>query len=413
MPGLAMCPHLFDRSDKMAFRPLATICIAFAICIPARADQECGTILTPAEAQALSAIDQALAPVADPRGPPLYYVPLAFHVVRRTNGTGGLTPTQVCQGLDLLDESYIAMNIQFYLVGAIDYINNDNYYNSTNTLAEINSLRQINLVPDAINIYFVPNLAYESGGLCGISAFTTSSIQSIAMNNSCMPTSNYSTLPHEVGHYLNLYHTHETAFGAELVNGSNCVPAGDKVCDTPADPVLGTSTVSAFPACAYTGSAVDSNGDPYAPNAKNFMSYSRKECRDHFSDGQNSRAYTTLVTLRPELAHESLPGEADCNGNSIRDGCDIAQGTATDCDVNGLPDNCQPDCDSDGKIDACDVAGDVDENLAVNQVDVDLFVDVLLGTNINPLHVAQCDLDCNGVRDGRDVAGLVGAMLGP
>ena len=397
----------------MTTRPLVAACICIAFCMPASADQECGTILTDAEVQALRILDQVIAPVADPRGPTVYYVPLAFHVVRRTNGTGGLTPTQACQGLDLLDASYVAMNIQFYLAGSIDYINDDNYYNSTNTLAEINSLRTTNLVPDAINIYFVPNLAYESGGLCGISAFTTSSIQSIAMNTSCMPTSNYSTLPHEVGHYLNLYHTHETAFGAELVNGSNCVPAGDKVCDTPADPVLGSSNVTAAPACVYTGGELDSNGDPYAPNTRNYMSYSLKACRDHFSAGQNSRAYTTLVTLRPELAHVSLPGPIDCNGNTIRDGCDIAQGTSADCDVNGLPDSCQPDCDADGNIDACDLAGDVDENLTVNQIDADLFVNVLVGANLNPLQVAQCDLDCNGLRDARDIAMFVEAMLGP
>jgi hypothetical protein len=44
----------------------------------------------------------------------------------------------------------------------------------------------------------------------------------------------------------------------------------------------------------------------------------------------------------------------DCNGNGIDDGVDIGNGTSQDCDVNLVPDECQPDGDGDGAIDACD-----------------------------------------------------------
>ena len=50
---------------------------------------------------------------------------------------------------------------------------------------------------------------------------------------------NDTTLSHELGHYFDLYHTHETSFGTECPSGSNCQSAGDMVCDTPADPNLG------------------------------------------------------------------------------------------------------------------------------------------------------------------------------
>ncbi len=46
---------------------------------------------------------------------------------------------------------------------------------------------------------------------------------------------------------------------------------------------------------------------------------------------------------------------ADCNGNFIADASDLATGASSDCDANGVLDDCQTDgdCDGDGLIDAC------------------------------------------------------------
>jgi CSLREA domain-containing protein len=46
----------------------------------------------------------------------------------------------------------------------------------------------------------------------------------------------------------------------------------------------------------------------------------------------------------------------DCNTNGTHDAADVAGGASTDCDANGVPDECQPDADADGIIDACEVA---------------------------------------------------------
>ena len=72
------------------------------------------------------------------------------------------------------------------------------------------------------------------------------------MANGC--ANNGSTLPHEVGHFYGLPHTHDQ--GNELVNGSNCATAGDNFCDTPADPNLSGVVNSS---CVYTGTATDAN----------------------------------------------------------------------------------------------------------------------------------------------------------
>lgn len=98
-------------------------------------------------------------------------------------------------------------------------------------------------------------------------------------------------MPHEIGHYLNLYHTFDAVGGNELVDGSNCATAGDMVCDTPAD-ITGVAGIS-ISNCVYAGTPVDAKGMLYKPDTKNLMSYWHSYgCQtDHFSAGQFDRAY--------------------------------------------------------------------------------------------------------------------------
>ena len=270
---------------------------------PAPVTDACGTVLTPAEAAMYLGLLESLGP-ADLAGapPPPYLIPIAAHIVRRSDGTGGLPEWRLADAIDDANFHYAGVDMSFYRLGEIDYIDSDEWYTTT-TLAEIDAMRSHNLVADAVNIYFTENLDYESGGLCGISAFTFSSVQSIAMRNSCTANpdglGNHSTFSHEVGHYFDLFHTHEPFYGDELVDGSNCDVAGDLVCDTPADPQLGGSNVST--ACVYTGTATDPNGDLYVPDPSQLMSYSLKHCRDNFTSESLDRALATLVALRPNL----------------------------------------------------------------------------------------------------------------
>jgi hypothetical protein len=53
------------------------------------------------------------------------------------------------------------------------------------------------------------------------------------------------------------------------------------------------------------------------------------------------------------VARFALP---DCNANGVGDRQDITGGTSADCDGNGVPDECQPDSDRNGIIDACEGA---------------------------------------------------------
>ncbi len=78
---------------------------------------------------------------------------------------------------------------------------------------------------------------------------------------------------HEFGHYFGLYHTAETRFGAEKVDGSNCKTAGDKVCDTPADPGELFNVYINYTSCRMADFREAGTGLEYRPMVNNYMSY--------------------------------------------------------------------------------------------------------------------------------------------
>lgn len=203
-------------------------------------------------------------------------IPMKVHIIRRTNGTGGLSVADLETAMTTLNLRYEAACMAFYVCGAINYIDDDQYYDF-NTADEA-ALTGANNVANAINIYYANSVGNGTSNYCGY-AYYPGGPDVILMDNGC--ALNGSTLPHEVGHFYNLPHTHNG--GDELVNGSNCTTAGDGFCDTPADPNLSGNVNSS---CVYTGTETDANGDLYVPDPTNIMSYSRKACRTFFSTEQ-------------------------------------------------------------------------------------------------------------------------------
>jgi predicted outer membrane repeat protein len=87
------------------------------------------------------------------------------------------------------------------------------------------------------------------------------------------------------------------------------------------------------------------------------------------------------------------PDQADCNGNGIGDVCDLADFTSPDCDQNGVPDECQTDCDGDGWIDPCDNDSDIDQDGIPDNCEADCN-----GNGIPDHFEIELELaeDCNG-----------------
>jgi PKD repeat protein len=229
------------------------------------------------------------------------WVPIKAHIARTSGGSGGLTVIELSDALDNMNLYYINANMQFYLCDGINYIDDDTYYDFD--ASDEAALHAAHGITNLINIYFCNSVGSGSSAYCGY-AYYPGGTDLIMMDNSC--ALNGSTLSHEMGHFYSLRHTHGGSNGnltSELVNGSNCATDGDFVCDTEADPQLGNSNVNV--SCIYDGSApytsgggVDANGDQFAPNPNNIMSYSRKSCRDFFSVGQFARIYAAHSSSR-------------------------------------------------------------------------------------------------------------------
>lgn len=105
---------------------------------------------------------------------------------------------------------------------------------------------------------------------------------------------------------------------------------------------------------------------------------------------------------RPDLVLDSCQTLADCDNDTISDGCELEAATQVDADYDGLPDSCESGC---GAAD-----GDVNGDTFLNGLDLDPFVSGILGT---PSQSELChgDFSANGVLDVADVDGMAAALI--
>jgi len=258
---------------------------------------DCASDLSEADAEIFQALfDAGAYDHTESRLQATYHVPLAFHIVTYNDGSGGISQAQLDYALGDLEDVFDDMGICFY-VAYQEEINSSAFYLLTND-TERENLLLVNNQANMVDCYFV---GYDRG-LCGESAFSWHPVaqQGITFKNSCVGVGiDPSTFPHEVGHYFDLFHTHETALGVECPSGSNGASAGDWIADTPADPGLNTGNVLSN--CLYTGSesiSCDAALWPYSPDTENVMSTSRKTCRTLLTAGQRARVLATLTGPR-------------------------------------------------------------------------------------------------------------------
>lgn len=272
---------------------------------------KCGTYAEQADIQNSinSFHDRSTSSISNQRE--ISWIPIQVHIVTRTDGTGGLNENVIDVVLDQMNADFGQIEIQFYPVAAIDYIADSDYYFCDDDI-EINQLKLINNTAGVIDIYTVGSLSSNDTPLCGISSFSWFDIQGLIIANSCFDRS---TLSHEMGHFFNLFHPHETATGSEFVDGTDCDNLGDGICDTPADPDL--STPGYVQGCVYSGNAVDPSGQAYndcqgyppceffgGPDVENIMSYAPNVCVDHFTTEQYDKMEYVLFNNREDYILE-------------------------------------------------------------------------------------------------------------
>lgn len=121
----------------------------------------------------------------------------------------------------------------------------------------------------------------------------------IGINDTFNRTQGY-TLPHEVGHYLGLFHPWDD------FSDNDCIEDGDNINDTPMCSQASVSCDETFNTC--TG---DNENDPI----HNIMNYSPDGCRNHFTEDQAEYMHTIIENYYPNLPY--LEGAEtfgkDCN----------------------------------------------------------------------------------------------------
>jgi len=234
---------------------------------------------------------------------------VAVHIVRNSNGTGGLSPALVDGILANLNASFSSAKMRFFMV-SLHYID-DNYFAvapGISTPQKEDELTAENNAANVVNLYFVPyHYAAGTGTFSPeYQQYTNRTTQSVIIQKD---SATLATTPHEFGHYFNLFHTFETVVGGvECPDGSNSASAGDLIVDTYAEPVDRGGNFNA--SCLYEGNSnglCNGQSQPYhvsglnQVNAHNYMSYAPQGCRTVFTNEQNRRIRTQFETRRPEL----------------------------------------------------------------------------------------------------------------
>jgi len=212
---------------------------------------------------------------------------LAVHIITDSLNQPNITQGQINAGLATLNADFAPICLSFFICKQ-DTIYNYKYY-QFDQVKETPEVHSIYEVHNMINVYIVGSIipAPEAG-------FAGKMGDYMVLTHGCIGDGK--CWSHEMGHFFSLAHTFETGNGAELVNESNCIAAGDSICDTPADinpaPIVG---------CQWTGTNTDGNGDYYTPIIGNIMSYHPSTCKTPFTVGQLNKMLSWFLSYRNYL----------------------------------------------------------------------------------------------------------------
>jgi Secretion system C-terminal sorting domain len=233
------------------------------------------------------------------------YVPVWFHLVAKTDGTGRIGMNKVLEMLCEWNRLYStnSIDLQFYIKG-INNINNSSLYDGPRSFGGDVQVRT-NKKSDGMNVYLVNNANDPQQPNATVLGYYLNTGTGVAYEadwliiiNSQVSQAGAVTIAHEAGHHFSLPHTflgwescpfqptiavpcapatigcfgggvYTVENAARTGTDANCANAGDSFCDTPPDYNLGFGAGT----CTYAGLACDPKGVKIDPDEKNIMSY--------------------------------------------------------------------------------------------------------------------------------------------
>ena len=280
--------YLCTKYIEMKF--INTIILALGMLTMLNAQQWCGTVQDEAFMQDITNNKKHWATTLS-KSNQTRFVPITFHLVGQNDGSGRISEELVLRALCLLNDRYEALGvgIHFY-VEQFNEINRTTIWNNPQTQA---GLMRSFTDDSSMNMFIVNDI--PTGGTGRVLGYYTGGINDFIVMLAGNTGDTSFTLEHEIGHFFTLSHTHRgwedepwtpgdaekvtattisssqsAPIAIELVDGSNCQVAGDRLCDTPAD--YGVTFTCGC--CENNDIILDRNCDTLAPLFNNIMSYS-------------------------------------------------------------------------------------------------------------------------------------------
>lgn len=222
-----------------------------------------------------------------------------FRKIAGSLGDGNGVDVEIEFALAIRDPNGNCTNgiVRYSMTGESAYMNNGVNRNNSNGIddGDLKALSRWN-TNQYYNIYLVSEIDNnECGfGIQGYAYFASAHGQSYdgMVQLGCkFAQSGNTTLTHELGHALNLYHTFEgDNDGTQCPSNSNCSTVGDRVCDTPPHIRSASDCVAGTNAC-------DGNSSKEL-FIHNYMDYSSDACQSEFTAGQKTRATAAITVTR-------------------------------------------------------------------------------------------------------------------
>lgn len=274
-----------------------------------------------------------------------YIIPVVVHVIY-DHDSNNISEEQIISGIDILNKGFAGeladtsdipalfhdkiaqLNVQFKLAKI------DSAGNPTNGIVKISSSKTNNAGDNVKKLSYWPSDKYfniwvtqtvgSGGKLSGFSPFPGSVdwdkygvvIRHDHFGVVGTSITDGTTIIHETGHSLDLFHTFESAYnGSGDGCGGDCGKKGDKVCDTPPAELGYAGCNKNLNTCKNDNLGHSPYSEDVIDNVQNFMSY--HSCRTMFTLGQKNRILAALSTVNQLVKLTSIENLASVGIESI------------------------------------------------------------------------------------------------